>query len=932
MSKGTAPEALAGHADRKRYYVILCAAVLIGWFGVNAGILALGRTPMWRDDALPLYVNFMAWEGQALRDAFTSLFAGNGFAFPMFTYSLGYGADTIVTMMGSLSDPFNLISVFFPPELAEVPYVITIPVRLAFAAAVFSWYCFERGHGNGETLVASLCYTFSGYTVFWGILRHASFINLSITLPLVLLGADRIFSGKKPTTFIWGIAIQFLISVYFTYMLCISLLLYCLVKYFFAPRVRSAADFVKLVGKFVGYLLIGFCIGAVFALPSVIALLSQGRATGGAEIPLLFSLRYYAAIGVQTVGGLVVTRGLYLGAVTIVLGMVFVFCRRRFDAAIRRPWLIALALCAVGVLVPYVGHVFNGFGYESDRWMVLYNFVCSYVVCLTIPAIANLERAERKRLLFGIGLISCWALAYAVYEALFDSGPLSAIWPLFMIALLFVVYKLTTWNGRRYCALLACVVLIGVSGNAVFDCSPLGNSYVKYFPAFGAAGHDLTDASPAAVIDKLDDDSLFRQTYGRLYGGRKNAALNHGTMGVDFYSSYYNQFVDDYRQELGICDHYRNFSFIGNDSRLPLETLAGVKYFISNDGDVWRAPYGFAEIASMKAGSTNYHVFESDGSLPIGFVTDCVVPRSSYDKLTMVAKQSALLDGAVVEPRDLTGEYTIVQPVQTAVPVEYTIEKTDGLDIDGGVVVTTKNNASMTLSFNGLTDAETYVVFDDLHFSQHSPVQLAEINNQEVTPMVQLRELVWGESTLYEVDCAIGDNHKSFTAATPKASGYGGKHNWVVNMGYSKDSCTTITIKFDKAGTYTFADLGIYCEAVEPIVEKAGKLGANALDDLHLDVNQMKATADLGTSQSGLAFFSVAYTRGWSATVDGAEAPVLRADTAFMAVELEGEGEHEIVLTYATPGLKEGALISVLGLVAFVAVTMVRRRKPRESE
>lgn len=921
--------------QRSKHYKRLCLIVLIGWLGVNAGILALGRTPLWRTDALPLYVNFLAWEGQALRDTIVSLVTGYGFTFPMYTYSLGYGVDSLVTMMGCLNDPFNLISVFFPPELAEIPYVVMIPVRLMLAAVTFSWYCFERGHGRGETLVASLCYTFSGYAIFWGVLRHANFINWPILLPVILLGADRIFEGKKPTAFIWGIGLLFFCSVYFTYMSCLALLVYCLIKYFFAPRERSAADFAKLVGRFVGFLLIGFAIGAVFAFPSIIALLSQGRATDGAIVPLLFPLSYYAAVGVQSVGGMVTTRGLYIGAVPIVLGAVFVLCGKYFPKEEHRPWLIGLVLCWIGIFVPYIGHVFNGFGYVSDRWMIIYNFVCAYVVCMTIPVVAKLAKSDLNRVLIGVVVIALWAALYVAYPVVVTSKPMQALWPLGMVLALLIVYAVVRHQGKRLVGLLACAVILGVSVNALGDLSPLGTSYARHFPLFGVAGQDITSASPAAVIDKIDDDSLFRQTYGRVYGGRKNAALTHGTMGVDYYSSYYNQKVDDYRQELGLCDHYLNYSYVGNDSRLALEAISGVKYYIANDEDTWRAPYGFTEFDQITAGPTTYHVYESSHRMPLGFLSDRVIPRSTYDTLSMVDKQSALLDGIVVDDSKLEKTYATAEFAPTAAPADYTIESTDGLTIDGNIIVTTKGNASMTLSFEGQPYSETYVVFEDLAFSGHSPIHSAELNGKAVTLKTRVQELLWNKPTTFIIDCSIGDNHKSFEAATPEMRSYGGKDNWVVNMGYSDDARTNVQIQFNKAGTYTFDELGIYCQPVDPIVSRIDSLSTNNLEYLKLEANRIEAKVTLDDDASKLAFFSFAHTPGWSAKVDAKDAPVLQADTAFMAVELSGKGSHWIVLTYMTPGLKEGAIASVLGIVAFIIVlnvgNLIRRRAKRRA-
>jgi hypothetical protein len=60
--------------------------------------------------------------------------------------------------------------------------------------------------------------------------------------------------------------------------------------------------------------------------------------------------------------------------------------------------------------------------------------------------------------------------------------------------------------------------------------------------------------------------------------------------------------------------------------------------------------------------------------------------------------------------------------------------------------------------------------------------------------------------------------------------------------------------------------------------------------------------------------FVDAWDPGWSARVDGATAPLLRADGAFRAVPV-GPGRHEVELRYWPPGLSAGLVLAGLGLV-----------------
>jgi Bacterial membrane protein YfhO len=72
-----------------------------------------------------------------------------------------------------------------------------------------------------------------------------------------------------------------------------------------------------------------------------------------------------------------------------------------------------------------------------------------------------------------------------------------------------------------------------------------------------------------------------------------------------------------------------------------------------------------------------------------------------------------------------------------------------------------------------------------------------------------------------------------------------------------------------------------------------------------------------------------AWESGWRASVDGAAAPVLRADVAFRAVRLPA-GEHRVEFTYVAPGLREGILLGVVGLLGVVlAALRLRNESPR---
>ncbi len=76
-------------------------------------------------------------------------------------------------------------------------------------------------------------------------------------------------------------------------------------------------------------------------------------------------------------------------------------------------------------------------------------------------------------------------------------------------------------------------------------------------------------------------------------------------------------------------------------------------------------------------------------------------------------------------------------------------------------------------------------------------------------------------------------------------------------------------------------------------------------------------TAKIRTGRDNLVFFAVPYDPGFTATVNGEAAEVLKVSGGMMAVYAPA-GDNTIVFRYQTPGFVMGGVISLLSLVALV--------------
>ena len=76
----------------------------------------------------------------------------------------------------------------------------------------------------------------------------------------------------------------------------------------------------------------------------------------------------------------------------------------------------------------------------------------------------------------------------------------------------------------------------------------------------------------------------------------------------------------------------------------------------------------------------------------------------------------------------------------------------------------------------------------------------------------------------------------------------------------------------------------------------------------------------------GYAVLLDSWAPGWTATVNGQERPVERADVLARAVRLDA-GERRVDLTYRTPGLRLGGLVAGLAWLNLLVVAWLTRRR-----
>jgi hypothetical protein len=101
----------------------------------------------------------------------------------------------------------------------------------------------------------------------------------------------------------------------------------------------------------------------------------------------------------------------------------------------------------------------------------------------------------------------------------------------------------------------------------------------------------------------------------------------------------------------------------------------------------------------------------------------------------------------------------------------------------------------------------------------------------------------------------------------------------------------------------------------ETLAKDSEKLKETSAISFSRDANGFSAT--VSRTEETLVFFSVPYSEGFTATVNGETAEIVKANVGFMAVAVP-EGVSEIRFNYTTPLLKEGVIVSLSSLIVFL--------------
>lgn len=580
-------------------YTALFAAVSVACFFLY---FCFDRTFFTTYDGRVQHIAALTYYGNYIRNILHTFFKTGTISIPLWDFSIGFGADVIGTLhYYAIGDPLTLLSAIVPSSHTEILYDFLIFLRLYLAGLFFLLYCRQHGFDRFSSLCGAFIYVFCGYT-FYCAARHPFFITPMIYLPIMLIGIDRILSGKGFYIFALSVFFSCISSFYFFYMLSIIVFIYAVIRFFFTFGKANLSKIWKYVGiAIVGYA-IGICMSACIFLPSIHGFLTSARTEEGEPLSLLYRPNYYfkflfGFVAPSTFGSYS-TLGFAAPALPL---MLFLFTLKDKKSKELKLYIL---LGILFFLFPLFGCLFNGGGYATNRWSFAFSFVIGAGTAYVMPIVL---KKNLKELWFPFS--SCLAVSVIVFLASFVNKDVKEqlLFPYAILAICTLVLSFCHWKVVAKKQAYIVLIILSVVFAANFRFSKNGLNYLNTC---------ITKSDYKQIKDEMttpfpiEDTSFFRVDTSILKS--PNAPCVSKIFGTTYYWSIASKFLNDFYISNGLNWNNAQQS-LGLKERADLYGIFNVKYVLGDDAASMPNSLSDTGIRYL-----NYKIYENKDFKPFG--------------------------------------------------------------------------------------------------------------------------------------------------------------------------------------------------------------------------------------------------------------------------------------------------------------------------
>ncbi len=850
-----------------------------------------------RGDCFNEYYPILVYLGKYYREFIPNLLQNH---LKMYEYTLGFGDDIIGALSWfGLGDIFTIFAAFGDEQHISYVFTFITLLRIYLSGLTFLWFIKRRNVSNHVAMLGAVTYAFSYYMYGLGMIAF-TFDTVPVYLPIFIDGADSILAGKENNKKICGrlVIASFLLSLcgfYYIYMITLAVAGYCLIGLLVKSwEIRRISWRTFMYSFRVAYnMLLGIGMSSILLLPVVkMYMQSQRKGDTGSKISAIIKL-YGLQEFKQVVENLITPAdsSYQLGASTTVLAIVvFIYVLRRWRNKRYVKYVILCLSSLYAYFFPFVGSAMNGFAYSVNRWMFIFYFFVAWMICKMYESI--LEDYEKLDIVISLIIWGIWCVSIYYIRGIYNVQIVrlivySVIWGGTLLAIIMwqrqknPVSKKVLWILSMMNVVLTAMLFFGLGK---FGGSERSIGFMTHEEVYSL----IKSSKLHELAEVKDKDEYYRVD---MNDTSLDAPLMENIPSTYIYYSLCNGSIFNIFQELRISPAImQTFTLQGLDGRKLLENLMSVKYYALD--------------------TTEYEMAYNPDQLPVAFLYEGAVTEEAVADKSPLEKMNAMADHVVLDQSMLSksvntdgmfgldGVDERETSSQTIVPIE--LEYDNNVD-KKGTVYQVQNGDTISIKFE--------------------PISLNESGEELYLHIYNLTS-----DPSFKADINLAGKYIR-VLATEKEWYYKGHYDYWVNVSNVADR-GSIDLELQDAGIYNIDDIELVLNKIPSYREKMVTLHENVMKSIDMNDNEINGT--IATEKGGWVFVGIPYSEGWSCSIDGNSANIVRANYSFMAVNVS-QGKHEIKFTYITPGLREGAIFSILSLIVVLIISAYDKKTAKMS-
>lgn len=928
-------------------YTILFIFLALCIFGTY---LVTGHTFILSKDALNQHLPLLA----KYREALVSFFHHPRLNF--WSWQMGLGSDTFqVYSYYTIGDIFSYLALLFPAAKITLAYQVINVIRMYCVGLAFVYFAQHFKFRNSVILMGATTYLVNSFLLY-ACIAQPFFTTPFIIFPLIVVQIERILQEGSPWPLAGAFTWMLVSNYYLAYVLGIGSFLYLVLRV--GTHYRRTLNYGKALLKLAFATITSVLLSAVLLVPEIIAVTNSTRtgslfANGLKTYPLYYYLflpkslinggqwyfMFWSALGIVSIG---------------FIALVYIFSRPR-----KYPLLtISLGLALIMLLIPAVGAFFNGMMSASNRWTLLIYLPLAMAVCILAENIPTLDQKTMAVLSWATGIY----LIVLIATFFFDNENDIFMPVIFLIGSLMVIWLIHLNKLAHPYRWLLAITMLNAGVNAIYAAFPYNGDFSSSMLSRGEY-QAITSNRYGNLDQDLKNNSFYRvSTISQnkiIDGPNLDNDLTSGLHNIDSYYSLQNKYLGQFNTSLQNNQYQANIPIRQADDRTIMNNFFGVKYlFVQSNGDnATKIPAGYFldkatdPVINYDEGQpsnpqskdefvpTQTIRYKTNYAFPLLYWQDNYISKKDYQSLSPTEKERVLATGVLVDKQEKLRGMKAAKLKTHVYPLKSELVSNRLNKVNPAKLTYTDSEETYQLQLpelqskkmqQKLKGSELHIEFSKIKYTPFSmKEQIAyeqahlketvlnpgNVINQRYTHYRYWRYHILNGSPDISFKLNVGSKFGTATIEQARQSTLSlFKHvtNSTLNIGYYDGKLpTSLTFQPSKLGTYELKYRVVAEKLDNNYYREVKTLQRHRLEDVKFKRNQVQGT--IKTTRPGVLTSSIPYSTGWSVKVNGKKATILRTNQAFLGVYLPA-GTHHVTFSYELPGIKLGALLSLIGL------------------